>query len=124
MSQTLIIAVVTTLLALIFYSFGVWGAKISKRLMPVHANLFWIGLVFDAVGSTCMAILARKLDLSLHGLTGILAFGLMAANAVWATIVLTRKEEKAIVNFHKFSIVVWLIWLIPFFSGMIMGMRN
>jgi uncharacterized repeat protein (TIGR03987 family) len=71
-----------------------------------------------------MAILAGKLDLSLHGLTGILAFGLMAANAVWATIVLTRKEEKAIVNFHKFSIVVWLIWLIPFFSGMIMGMRN
>jgi uncharacterized repeat protein (TIGR03987 family) len=124
MSQTLIIAVVTTLLALIFYTIGVWGAKISRRLKPVHAILFWIGLVFDAVGSTCMAMLAGKLDLSLHGLTGILAFGLMAVNAVWATIVLTRKEEKAIANFNKFSIVVWLVWLIPFFSGVMMGMRK
>lgn len=32
-------------------------------------------------------------------------------------------DEKAIVNFHRFSIVVWAIWLVPYFSGVIMGMR-
>jgi uncharacterized repeat protein (TIGR03987 family) len=42
----------------------------------------------------------------------------MFIHAVWALVVLLRKDEKAIVNFHKFSIVVWLIWLIPYFSPM------
>ena len=124
MSQTLIVAVITTLLALLFYSIGVWGAKISKRLKPVHSILFWIGLIFDAIGSTCMGIIAGGIDFSLHGLTGILAFILMAVNAVWATIVLTRKDERKIANFPNFSIIVWVIWLIPFFTGMMMGMRK
>jgi uncharacterized repeat protein (TIGR03987 family) len=42
-------------------------------------------------------------------------------HAIWATIVLARKNEKMILNFHKFSILVWAIWLIPMISGAIFG---
>jgi uncharacterized repeat protein (TIGR03987 family) len=47
-----------------------------------------------------------------------LAIVLMLAHAIWAAFVLITKQEKAILNFHKFSLVVWLIWLVPFLSGM------
>jgi uncharacterized repeat protein (TIGR03987 family) len=46
----------------------------------------------------------------------------MAIHALWALIVLLRKDEHAIQNFHKFSVVVWLIWLVPYFSPMFFSM--
>jgi uncharacterized repeat protein (TIGR03987 family) len=58
----------------------------------------------------------------IHGLTGLIAILLMLIHAVWATIVLIRKNEQAIMNFHKFSLVVWIIWLVPYFSGFFLSM--
>ena len=54
-----------------------------------------------------------------HGLSGVLAIVLMFIHAIWATVVLVKKDEKMIVNFHKFSVFVWLVWLIPYFSPMV-----
>ena len=34
----------------------------------------------------------------------------------------TLKEDSA-KNFHKFSIAVWAIWLVPYVLGMIIGMK-
>lgn len=65
--------------------------------------------------------MAGGLTYDVHGLSGVLAILLMFVHAIWATIVLVRKDEKMILNFHKFSIFVWLIWLIPYFSPM--GLR-
>jgi uncharacterized repeat protein (TIGR03987 family) len=58
----------------------------------------------------------------IHGITGLLAILLMLVHATWATVVLLRKDERAIVNFHKFSLVVWAIWLVPYFSGFFLSM--
>jgi uncharacterized repeat protein (TIGR03987 family) len=66
-----------------------------------------------------MGIMAGKMDLDIHGITGALAIILMFSHAAWATIVLITRQEKAIRNFHKFSLFVWLVWLIPFFTGMV-----
>jgi len=41
----------------------------------------------------------------------------MVIQAIWATIVLLCKNEQAISTFHRFGEVVWLIWLVPFFTG-------
>jgi len=35
--------------------------------------------------------------------------------------VLIRNNEKQLDSFHKLSLIVWLIWLIPMISGMIFG---
>jgi len=51
----------------------------------------------------------------------LLAILLMLFHAIWATIVLVKKNEKMIINFHKFSIFVWVIWLIPYLTGLIFG---
>jgi len=42
-------------------------------------------------------------------------------HAGWATLVLINKNEVRIVKFHKFSLIVWIIWLIPMVTGAILG---
>lgn len=59
-----------------------------------------------------------------HTLTGQIALWLMLIHAVWATRVIMKRDEALKVKFHKFSIVVWLIWLIPYFGGMFLGMNK
>ncbi|MEI6851739.1 MAG: HsmA family protein, partial [Bacteroidota bacterium] len=61
------------------------------------------------------------IQFNFHGMTGLAAILLMLFHAVWASIVMLRKDEKLILKFHKFSIVVWIIWLIPMITGMILG---
>jgi len=69
-----------------------------------------------------MLEMAGGMTFDIHGLTGLIAILLMLIHAVWATIVLIRKNEQAIMNFHKFSLVVWIIWLVPYFSGFFLSM--
>jgi uncharacterized repeat protein (TIGR03987 family) len=127
MNTKLILAIVAITLALIFYSAGVWSEHRKKKLERKHLILFLCGLLFDSTGTTIMTTLASSHSdgsmLSLHGITGTLAIVLMIIHAVWATVVLIKKNEKAQQTFHKFSVTVWAIWLIPYILGMIMGMK-
>ena len=68
-----------------------------------------------------MKISNRGFKFDFHDLTGLLAILLMLFHAIWATIVLVKKNEKMIINFHKFSIFVWIVWLIPYLTGLIFG---
>ena len=70
-----------------------------------------------------MMEMTAGLSFNIHGVTGVLAILLMLVHAVWATIVLLRKDEKAITTFHRFSVVVWSIWLVPYFTGFFASMR-
>ena len=52
----------------------------------------------------------------------IITITLALFHAGWATWVLYKNDEKKKDTFHKFSITVWIIWLIPYFIGMFIGM--
>jgi len=119
----LIYAIVSISLALVFYSIGVWGEKIKGDLKKWHLVIFWTGLVFDTLGTTLMSKIAGDgFVLNFHGITGLLAIALMLFHAIWATKVLVKNDPVERKNFHKFSILVWFIWLIPYLSGAIFGM--
>ena len=115
-------AVIVINLALIFYSIGVWSERIQGRLKVWHTVFFWLGLICDTLGTGMMFEMAGGLTYDVHGLSGLLAIILMFVHAIWATVVLVRKDEKMILNFHKFSVFVWLIWLIPYISPMVLRM--
>ncbi|MBN2656187.1 MAG: TIGR03987 family protein [Spirochaetales bacterium] len=115
-------AIIFISLALVFYSAGVWGEKISGKLKPAFLILFWAGLIMDTTGTAMMTSLAGSHEISLHTITGVTAILLMILHALWATMVLIRKDEKMIENFHRFSLIVWIIWLIPYLSGLFMNM--
>jgi uncharacterized repeat protein (TIGR03987 family) len=61
-------------------------------------------------------------SVSFHGITGISALLLMIFHVLWAIVVLFKNNTNMKNEFHRFSIVVWVIWLIPFLSGAIKGM--
>lgn len=129
MNGKLILAIVTITLALVFYTIGVFSERKSHILKKQHVIIFWLGLVFDTTGTTVMSLIAQEgaplqSGMGLHGITGALAIILMLFHAVWATTVLLKKNTKAQENFHKFSIVVWLIWLVPYVLGMVIGMGH
>lgn len=111
-------------LALVFYSIGVWAERIAGRLKPWHLAFFYLGLVFDTIGTTMMFEYAEGVTLDVHGVTGMLAIALMLVHAVWATVVLVRKDENWITKFHRFSVVVWVIWLVPYFSPMFFALEG
>jgi len=121
----LIYAIISISTALIFYTIGVWSEKIQAKLKTWHLILFYLGLIFDTFGTTLMSKLVKSgFELNFHGITGLLAICLMFFHALWATIVLIKNNEKDKANFHRFSIIVWIIWLIPFISGAIFGMTK
>lgn len=118
MSTILIVAIVSMILALSLYSVGVWSERFAGRLKAWHLAFFWAGLVADTTGTALMGMMAGSMKLDFHGITGGLAIILMLAHAIWAVIVLLMKKEQILVNFHKFSLGVWTLWLVPFVSGM------
>ncbi|WP_315072877.1 HsmA family protein [uncultured Clostridium sp.] len=121
----LIYAIITITLALVFYTIGVWGEKIQGGLKKWHLVMFYLGLVFDTTGTTIMSTIASgSFKFNFHGVTGLLAIILMLFHALWATVALIKKDEKTKANFHKLSITVWIIWLIPFISGALFGMTR
>ena len=121
------IAIATITLALVCYTIGVWAERHAGVLKKWHAVVFWLGLVFDTTGMTVMGQLARQggsSGMGLHGVTGLLAIVLMLFHAVWATVVLVKKDARRQQSFHKFSIFVWAVWLIPYVLGMVLGMQH
>jgi len=122
MSPILTISIVCMISALTFYTVGVWGERFTGRLKIWHLVFFWGGLIFDTTGTTLMGRMAGKLEFNLHGITGVLAIVLMLGHAIWASLALIQKNEKVLTDFHKFSLFVWVIWLIPFVSGLLAAM--
>jgi uncharacterized repeat protein (TIGR03987 family) len=115
-------AVVFINAALVLYTIAVWAERLAGRLKVWHLVFFWAGLTTDCLGTAFMFRIADGLVLDLHGLSGAVALTLMLVHTAWASVVLARRDERAIVNFHRFSLSVWLAWLVPFITGAIMGM--
>lgn len=120
MSSTLIT------LALAFYSRGVWSERLSRYLKGWHVIAFWTGFLFDISGTWAMGKLSDDPFnlLDIHTLTGQIALWLMLIHAIWATYVVKRGSEYARQRFHRYSLIVWLIWLVPYFGGMYLGMSS
>ncbi len=126
MDIKLIFAIITITLALVFYTIGVFSERKSKTLKKRHLAFFWLGFLCDTTGTTLMSFIAENTTKSaasfFHGFTGGVAIGLMLVHAIWASVVVFKSNDVAKERFHKFSIIVWLIWLIPYVIGMVMGM--
>jgi uncharacterized repeat protein (TIGR03987 family) len=122
METRLTLAIVFINMAMLLYTVGVWAERVQLRLKWWHMFFFWSGFVCDTAGTTAMGLIAGSpFRLTFHGITGNIAILLMGFHAIWATWVLVRKNERLIEIFHRFSFVVWIIWLIPMVSGAIFG---
>jgi uncharacterized repeat protein (TIGR03987 family) len=119
-------AIILITLALIFYSIGVWSERAQKVLKPWHAAFFGLGLAADASGTYLMSLIADQNQAAgaepsilnqIMAVTGVIALVLMAVHLLWAVIVLWRNRDAEKNSFHRFSVLVWAIWLVPYLTG-------
>lgn len=127
----LALSIVIITLALIFYTIGVWAERIQRTLKPWHAIFFALGLTADATGTILMTRIAaqqREQGITADGLSsvmavsGTIAIALMAVHLGWAIVVLVRNRGAEKNTFHRFSLIVWAIWLIPYIIGAAIAM--
>ncbi len=119
-------------LAFIFYTAGIFKFRKKKFLKWNHIILFWLGFLFDLMGtlemSTLKGIQKYNLDSerinAFHTLSGILAILIMLVFSLWATFIFVRDREEEKLTLYKFSLWAWIIWLIPYTIGIYMGMRH
>lgn len=124
MSPELIVSTVAISLALLFYTWGVFGERRHGSLNLKYVLLFWAGLACDTTGTLIMSNIASQSNATgfgIHGLTGALAIVLMIVHALWATFTYLRGSQQARHRFHTLSTVVWLLWLVPYIIGMLVG---
>lgn len=119
-------AIVLITLALVFYTIGVWAERAQRVLKPWHTVFFGLGIAADASGTFLMSLIAESnraegLESSIltqiMAVSGVIALVLMAVHFAWAVIVLVRGREAELHRFHRFSVVVWAIWLVPYVTG-------
>ena len=123
----LVLSTVLITLALVFYTAGVWTERIQGSLTWGHVSLFALGFAADASGTWLMSLIAKSgeptnLDnnpflAQAMVVSGALALALMGLHLAWAVVVMIRNKPEEKEVFHKFSLVVWAIWLIPYFTG-------
>lgn len=118
----LIIAIISMLLAVTLYTIGVFSEKKAGHLNKKHMSVFWLGLSFDTIGTTAMGRISNGFTLDIHGITGLLALILMMVHVIWATFVLYKGSESQKEGFSKYSLFVWMFWLIPFGIGLVLNM--
>jgi uncharacterized repeat protein (TIGR03987 family) len=126
MPPELVVPTIVMSLAFVFYTAGVWSERARRDLLGWHVALFWLGLVCDGSATELMrrlVAIGERTD-PVHTVTGIAAVGLMAVHALWATWVLARGSQQAREGFHRYSIVVWGIWLVPYVGGMVAGIAR
>ncbi|WP_340005696.1 HsmA family protein [Paenibacillus sp. FSL K6-0276] len=119
----LVTAIIFINLALVFYTIGVWGEKRAGTLTNKHLFFFILGLICDTTGTLLMSEIAKGTgDNAAHAITGAIALILMLIHAVWAIVVKWKGSDKSKQSFHRFSIIVWALWLIPYGIGVAMSM--
>ena len=125
MSGITLAASILITLALVFYSLGVWAEHFARYLRGWHVAAFWAGFFFDTSGTLAMELIQPGFDwASSHTITGQIALWLMLGHAIWATRVVRKGSEETRRHFHRLSLVVWGIWLIPYIGGMFLGMAK
>ncbi|WP_040156946.1 HsmA family protein [Mobilicoccus massiliensis] len=125
-------AIVLITAALFFYTLGVWAERRAGVLRAWHAVAFVLGFAADAAGTFVMSRIAAAGGAPTEGLaatlgtlmavTGAIALVLMGVHALWAIVVLLRDRANEKENFHRFSVGVWALWLVPYFAGMASSM--
>lgn len=114
-------AIIFINLAALFYTIGVFAEKFQSELKLWHVGIFWCGFICDSIGTHAMGlIVGNGFQINFHSITGATALVLMLFHAGWASWVILKKDVSMKKKFHRCSIVVWAIWLIPMLSGMVL----
>jgi uncharacterized repeat protein (TIGR03987 family) len=122
----LLTAIILMNLALVFYSWAVFGTR-GKGLRRKYLCIFAIGLLCDYLGTREMNLYGNATGYwpREHYLIGLASLVGMAVHFLLALVATLATEGAAVSRFfHRVSLVIYVFWLVSFFSGAIAGIRT
>jgi uncharacterized repeat protein (TIGR03987 family) len=119
-------AVIWMNLALLFYTWAVFSARI-KGLHRKHLFLFGFGLICDYLGTHLMLLYGISTGIipEWHILIGIISLSGMAFHFMLAFIAAMVSQADSVNRlFHRVSLSIYSGWLIAFVTGTIAGVTG
>jgi len=122
MSPVLLTGIAAITLALVAYTLGVAGILRRRRISGRVAGLLTCGLVLDVVATSCMTILAGGVHLTLHGIVGYLALGLMLVLVVHAWRHRRASGDGPVAGWlFRYTWIAYVLWVLAYVMGVALG---
>ena len=119
MNTIIIVGVVIVILALLFYSLGIFTEQRQKRISKRVLIFLSLGLLFDISATACMIIGSTNSAFTFHGLIGYSGLLAMSIETGLAFRFYSKYGEKKEVGkrLHWYSRISYLLWVIVFITG-------
>jgi len=123
MPTVILIAVITIVAALVFYSIAVWWNWLNKRLQAKHLVFFYLGVFCDALATALMRSTIPEMTYDMHTIVGLTALALMVIVTLIGTYAVYSKNESVLTSFHKFGLPIWFFWTVSWITGVVVGLQ-
>jgi len=119
MKTIILVGVIIVILALLFYSLGIFTEQRKRRINKTVLTFLSLGLVFDISATTCMIIGSGNSPFTFHGLIGYTGLIAMTVETVLAfKFYKTHGENKEVSRIlHWYSRISYALWLVVFITG-------
>lgn len=123
MGPQLMAASAAITLALILYTLAIFASRHTGSLKAAHAILIWCGFIADAAGTVALMAAEQALgdETFARFAAGALACAIILFHGIWATLRLVRHPKEPAPSYQQLSTLVWLLWLIPYLTGLLIG---
>ncbi len=122
MPVTVIVGLLALVLALVFYSIGVWTAFRRKGFGPLQIWMLWLGVLFDIAATVSMGWRIGGLDFSpagrVHTILALIAFLGMLTVTIVGEVSYVKKNAALGAKWSRYAIIPWVYWVIIFLWGM------
>lgn len=125
MKPIILLSVVSITTALVLYTVAIWRTWRMQLLTTSSLVLIWLGFVADAFATQMMG-LSIEGDIvwdfhTISGYTGLVLMALLAVAGSWAK---WSGRENVLQSFHRYAIPVWIIWVVSYATGVVIGMQR
>jgi len=126
MKPIILVGTVAITLSLILYSIGMVRALRKQLITKNITLLLTIGLVSELVAVSCMSIGSTKPITTPHGLIGLAGILIMLSivGLSWKSIIQKSNNNTLSGNLYFYYLFAYVLWIIAYLTGAIMGMSN
>jgi len=126
MNHILLTGVVVVILALLFYSIGVFTEQRSKLIGKKVLTFLSLGLLFDITATCCMIIGSSNSAFTFHGFIGYAALLAMSIETILAyRHYIQNGIKKQISNgLHLYTRYAYILWVVVFITGSLLIQMN
>lgn len=124
MPPLLLYAVLLFTVALVLYTISVWSERFQNHLKAWHLFVFGLGVFIDVIATWLTIEFVGAIVFTPHSIFSFFSLFLMALHFIWAIVVFTGDREAGKRQFHRFSLLVWSIWIISYITGFASGLQR